>query len=106
MRHAPPVLSSKDCLGVIVTCLGKACRYRAWLDTHRLPAGVTVPAIERNARCSACGDRGAHVEVLWPKVTAGLASDVTNASNQAHAASLKKFIREHPYSLRTRPARE
>lgn len=103
MPNAPsdaPVLSSKDCLGVIVTCLARTCRCRAWLDSHSLPAVVTVPAIERNARCRACGHKGAHVEVVWPKVSAGLASDVTSASNLAHAAALRRFIREHPFGAK------
>lgn len=101
---AIPTLSSVDCLGVIVTCLSRACGCRGWLDLHSLPEGATVLAIQRNARCRACGQKGGHVEVVWPKTSAGLASDVTNASNLAHAAALKKFILEHPLGTSKRGA--
>jgi hypothetical protein len=95
--EAIPVLSNKDCLGVIATCLSRTCGYRGWLDPHSLPLGSTVPTIQRNARCRTCGQKGAHVEVVWPKISVGLASDVTRASNVAHAAALKQFICDHPF---------
>lgn len=99
-----PLLKSNSCVGVIMTCQNRACRCRGWLDPHSLPSSATVPALERNARCRACGQKGAHVEVVWPKTSAGLASDVTNATNLAQAAALKKFILENPFGTSKRVA--
>jgi hypothetical protein len=85
---APPVLKPGDILGVILTCASRLCRHRAWLDPSAV-AGRTVPDLEARAKCSACGHRGASVEVVWPEQTIGAHS----AANEVErAAKLKQWI--------------
>jgi hypothetical protein len=94
---AAPPLDSAGCLGLIVTCLNRGCCFRNWLDLCDLPPGITAPSVAQRARCSACGHKGAHVEVIQPKSAMGLAGGVPVSDNTAHAVDLKHFIRQNPY---------
>ena len=95
-----PSLDSSGCLGLIVTCLNQGCCIRNWLDLCDLSPGITAPSVAQRATCSACGHKGAHVEVVQPKSAMGLAGGVPASENIAHAQELKQFIREHPFSSR------
>lgn len=99
MAAAPP-LDSSVCLGLIVKCLNRHCGCRNWLDLCDLSPGITAPSVAQRARCSACGHKGAHVEVVQPKSAMGLAGGVPASENIAHAQELKQFIREHPFGSR------
>jgi len=99
LATAPP-LDSSGCLGLIVTCLNRGCCFRNWLDLCDLPPSITVPSVAQRARCRTCGHKGAHVEVVQPKSAMGLAGGVSGSENIAHAARLKKFVREHPFGSR------
>ncbi len=89
---APPALKVGEVLGVIVQCAGRSCRRRAWLDPATV-AGRTVPDLEAKAKCSACGHRGALVEIVWPELTVGARSGAHEAER---AARLKQWVTDHP----------
>jgi len=89
---APPALKAGDILGVILQCANRLCRRRAWFDPVTV-AGRTVPDLEAKAKCSACGHRGASVEVVWPEQTIGARSPAKEAER---AAKLKQWVQEHP----------
>ena len=95
-----PQLDSPGCLGLIVTCLNRGCCFRNWLDIYDLPPGITAPSVAQRTRCSACGHKGAHVEVVPPKSAMGLTGGAPASENTEHAARLKQFIREHPFGSR------
>ena len=92
LPEAPPALRMGEILGVIVKCASRPCRRRAWLDPVPM-VGRTVPDLEAKAKCSACGHRGALVEVVWPKMTV----DARSAAHEAErAARLKQWVKDHP----------
>jgi len=94
--EAPPALKAGEILGIILTCAHRPCRRRAWLDPVTV-AGRTVPDLEAKAKCSACGHRGAGVEIVWPELTLGARSPAHEAER---AARLKQWVKDHPTGQR------
>jgi hypothetical protein len=92
LKMPPPRLKAGEILGIILTCAHRSCRRRAWLDPASV-TGRTVPDLQAKAKCSACGHRGAGVEIVWPELTVGARSAAKEAER---AARLKQWVTDHP----------
>ena len=94
-KEAP--VQAMNALGLILTCVDRSCRFRAWKDLSEVPDHVTVSMLERLGKCRHCSRRGASVEVVqkvWVMSNNPTAWDAVNAP---HRRRLREYINAHPF---------
>lgn len=89
----PPTLKAPAVLGVVMHCQNETCRRRGWVEPQAVE-GQTVPALERKAKCQACGTKGARAEVFWAQ---SRHAAFRTASDAEFADKWRSWIRAHPY---------
>lgn len=90
-------VQAMNALGLILTCINRSCRFRAWKELSDVPSHVTVPMLGRLGKCGHCGQKGASVEVvqkIW--VMSNDPSD-WEAVNAPHHRRMREYINAHPF---------
>jgi len=86
-----------NALGLILTCVDRSCRFRAWKDLSEVPAHVTVPMLERLGKCRHCGRKGASVEVVQKVWVMSNNPTDWDAVNSPHRRRMREYINAHPF---------
>jgi len=90
-------VQSINALGLILTCIDRSCRFRAWKEQSDVPAHVTVPMLEKLGRCGHCGHRGASVEVVQKVWVMSSNPSDWEAVNAPHRRRMREYINAHPF---------
>lgn len=86
-----------NALGLILTCIDRSCRFRAWKELNDVPAHVTVPMLERLGKCRHCGRKGASVEVVQKVWVMSNNPTDWEAVNAPHRRRMRDYINAHPF---------
>jgi hypothetical protein len=90
-------VQAMNALGLILTCINRACRFRAWKELGDVPSHVTVPMLEKIGRCRHCGQKGASVEVVQKVWVMSKSRSDWDAVNVPHRRRMREYIDANPF---------